>query len=128
METLMSGQIEVMINECFGGFGFSPEAISKYRKANPEQNPNQIERRDPVMIQIVKEMGKRANGHHALIVIETIPEQYINHYSITSNDGFESVEIHYEKYKIDIAKSILNDGSLTDSEKLARIDAVLNEV
>ena len=92
METLMSGQIEVMINQCFGGFGFSPEAISKYRKANPEQNPNQIERRDPVMIQIVKEMGKRANGHHALIVIETIPEQYINHYSITSNDGFESVE------------------------------------
>ena len=122
----MSDQIEVMINTCFGGFGFSPQAIAEYRRANPEQDTNQIERHDPVMVKIVKDMGGLANGFCAKIGLEKIPSQYVNHYSISEYDGSESVEIHYNKYKVDSAKSILRDGSLTKSEKLASIAAVLN--
>lgn len=124
---------EVMINTRFGGFGFSEKAIAMYseRKQYPLSyaavTSSDIPRDDPVMIQIVKELGPLANESVSQIDIVTIPEQYSRHYTIEDYDGDECICIHYDKYKVDSAKAILCDSSIpTPEEMLARISAVLN--
>ena len=121
--------IEVMINECYGGFSVSNSAINEYRKRCPEKEAvcnYDVDRDDAVMIQIFKEMGERANGKHAQIKLQQIPARYARHYSIGEYDGLEHVVIHYNAYKIHAAKEILSDKNLTKSEKLTRISTVLN--
>jgi hypothetical protein len=168
--TLPIQNIEIMVNDCFGGFGFSKQASEEYVKrsrnlpvakvdcdtiplllpqsANTSKQSQQqtsggdldhneepnfrainaynIKRHDPLMIQIVKELGEKANGFCAQISIETIPSQYINHYSIEDYDGSERVVIHYNKYKVDSAKDLLRNPTLTNFEKIARISALLH--
>jgi len=162
--SLPTDNIEIMINNCFGGFGFSKQASQEYVKrscnlpviakgdsdtipllfsqtttnitseegGDSEEstfrtiNAYSIKRHDPLMIQIVKELGEKAYGFCAQISIETIPAQYINHYSIEDYDGTEAVVIHYNTYKVDSAKALLRNSTLTNFEKLARISALLN--
>ena len=136
-----SNTIEIMVNECFGGFGFSKDAIKEYLKRssaepnNPELmtgndgqaiNEYNVQRHNPVMVQIVKEMGFRANGAFAEIHLKKIPSQYIKHYSIEEYDGRESVVIQYDKYKVDSAKMLLKSSHLSKEQKLAQISALLH--
>ena len=131
--------VELMVNECYGGFGFSREALDAYavrkREAHQGQPSGQdcssyysfqIERHDPIMVQIVKEMGDRAWGVCASITIQTIPAQYIRHYVIEEFEGAEQIVIQYAKYKLDSAKSLLHNPNLTRAEKLARLSALLH--
>lgn len=152
----MSSSIEIMVNKCFGGFGFSKQAVDTYlhrtrtlanadvllapNTTTPQQeeeelalvssdraiNAYTVERHDPVMIQIVKELGDKAHGFCAEISIQRVPAQYVRHYSIEDYDGSETVVIHHDKYKVDSAKAILHNVHLTSMEKLARISAVLH--
>ena len=118
-----------MINNCYGGFGLSNAAMDEYHKRCPEKQEVDyfdLDRHDPVMIQIVKEMGTKANRSCSEIELKKIPVQYLQHYSIEEYDGLERVVIHYNTYKIDAAKAILLDQSLSKSDKLTRISAILN--
>ena len=125
----MTNQTEIMLNVCFGGFGLSDEAMDEYRKQCPGKediDDYTIDRHDPVMVNIVKEIGTRSAGSaFAEIRLVSIPSQYVKYYSIHEYDGRESVAIHYNKYKINSAKEILQDQTLTKSDKLARLSAIL---
>ena len=110
---------KIVVNACFGGFGLSHEAIMRYGElANlnllyqegnsdwdsyyyknglaSEENyfwDHDIERNDPLLVQVVEEMGKEADGDMAELRIADVPEGidwYIDEY-----DGVETVrEIH----------------------------------
>ena len=123
--------LEIMVNKCYGGFGFSEEARLLYLKRKGlrhdlEMYFDDIERHDPVMVQIVKELGPRANGFCAKIEIEKIPLRFGKHYAINDYDGSEGVWINHESYKIDAAKAILRARNLTKAEKIARAFRILD--
>ena len=125
----MADYVEILYNRCFGGFGFSPEAVSEYHKrkaVDPPFDQYEIERHDGVMIQIVKELGPKANGYCAKLAIQRVPAQFVRYYEIVEYDGSESVQIKYDAYKIDTAKLLLQDANLSKSEKISRAFAVLN--
>ena len=125
----MTDYVEILYNACFGGFGFSQEAVSEYHKrktADPSFDAHEIERHDAVMIEIVKELGPKANGYCAKLAIERIPAHFVKHYDIVEYDGSESVQIKYDAYKIETAKLLLQDANLTKSEKISRAFAILS--
>jgi len=83
--------MKVVINTCFGGFGLSLVALSRY---NDLANTNvdyyyDIERNDPCLVQVVEELGEQANGEYSDLRIVDIPDDiswYIQEY-----DGLESI-------------------------------------
>jgi len=125
----MAEYVEIVYNKCFGGFGFSSEALSEYHKrktVDPLFDQYELERHDAVMVQIVKELGPKANGYCAKLGIQRIPAHFARYYEIVEYDGSESVQIKYDAYKIDTAKQLLQDSNLSKSEKIARAFAILS--
>jgi hypothetical protein len=125
----MTDLTEIMLNVCYGGFGLSNEAMEEYRRRCPGKDDvedDSIDRHDSVMVNIVKEIGTRSAGAaFAEIRLVSIPSQYVKYYSINEYDGNESVTIHYNRYKINSAKETLQDPTLTKSDKLERLSAIL---
>lgn len=103
---------KVVYNGCYGGFSLSREAVLRARElsGNPtwggpcikgdrygEGTPvdhdhghvEGIARHDPVLVQVVEELGRRANGSHASLEIEEIPSG--TGYRIDEYDGNERV-------------------------------------
>jgi hypothetical protein len=125
---MSSGFVYVMYNTCYGGFSLSDAAVDEFRRRCPEAlevNARNVERHDPVMVQIVREMGAKANGMCAKIELKRIPAEYQNHYKIGEYDGLEGVQLQYNKYRVDAVREILKDRALSKSDKLARIAAVM---
>jgi len=119
-----------MYNACYGGFGLSEAAMEAYRARCPDVDPElseyAISRHDPVMVEIVKELGEAASDRYAKIRFRRVPVQYKDFYQIREYDGLESVVILKNEFKLDAVKCILNDRSLSKADKLTRISAVVN--
>jgi hypothetical protein len=134
---MSKNSVQIMVNTCYGGFSLSKEAISLYReraavecsaaveRAAVECSGRSIPRHDPVMVQIVKELGTSANGHHACIELQDIPVQFQNYYAIHEYDGMENVYFLYDKYRVDAAAAILDDESLPHVERVRAARAAL---
>ena len=105
---------KIVYNACYGGFGLSDEAIEmyltlkgfKFTKTPDRWGSNfsvegwenfyyrrDIERDDPVLVQVVEALGKKANDDCAKLEIEDLPKGTL--YRITEYDGYESVETQY---------------------------------
>jgi hypothetical protein len=85
--------IKVVINKDFGGFGLSDEAEALYKERKGITDPHwayyDILRDDPILVQIVEEMGDKANGGYAELKVVEIPDDadwYVEEY-----DGSEWV-------------------------------------
>jgi hypothetical protein len=102
---------KVVINQCFGGFGLSAKAKQKYlelkgttgvvmKKNNwgeltafvdgEEYYDGDMDRTDPILVQVVEELGKHANGAHADLTVVEIGEGV--RYRISEYDGNEHIE------------------------------------
>ena len=106
--------MEIVINKCFGGFGISHDAMLRYAEIKGlvlafkksqygsyeyyldkiMDNDHyfwygKIERTDPALIQVVKELGEKANGDYASLEVVKIPDG-IN-YEIDEYDGIETI-------------------------------------
>jgi hypothetical protein len=110
--------MKVVINRCYGGFGLSDDAIMRYAELKGinlvmEPSDSKImgatfyvdgikddehyfsyydlssDRSDPFLIQVVEEMGDKANGWAADLSIVDIPEEV--EWTIEEYDGREWV-------------------------------------
>ena len=103
--------MKVVINRCWGGFGLSHEAVMRYAELKGFENfrfeegkffsnyyyigndlffsQYGIERNDPVLIQVVEELGENANGKCAELVIIEIPDDIC--WEVEEYDGMERV-------------------------------------
>ena len=83
---------EDRIEEKNGGdfYAMSIDERIEYNKKYTEQIwvPHNVDRHDPVLVQVVEELGKEANGPHADLRIEEVDGPY----RIDEYDGMESVE------------------------------------
>ena len=83
--------MKIVINVCYGGFSLSTEAMSRLGELNdslPYENSVEY-RSNSKLVQVVEELGEKANGRHAslkIIEIQNAHEPYI-----MDNDGMEHV-------------------------------------
>ena len=95
----LSGNRKVVINVCHGGFGISAEAEQLYLKLSgtPIQafDTRYLQRDDPVLIQVIEELGPDASGRYAELKIVEIPAEV--NWIIEEYDGKEWVA---EKHRI----------------------------
>lgn len=101
---------KIVINTCFGGFGLSQEAqallnelgsvfVRPLTHLEREESvfhgddqfllAHDIPRHDPLLVQVVEELGARANGNCAKLAVVEIPGAL---YRIREYDGREGVE------------------------------------
>ena len=111
--------MKVVINKCYGGFSISKKALFRLRELGSvvaikyinDFDEHEIEldmmdmfhvcwedewRTDPLLIQVVDELGREANGRCAKLKIVEIPddiEWYIDDY-----DGLETVHEKHESW------------------------------
>lgn len=84
--------MKVVINTCYGGFRLSDRAKQLYseRKGITEQLYDwDIERDDPILIQVIEEMGDAAGGSFSQLKIVEIPDGI--QWGIEEYDGSEWV-------------------------------------
>lgn len=84
--------IKVVYNACFGGYGLSELALKRYRDKTGEpvffEEDMDTGRHDPVLVEIVEELGELANDSCANLKVIEVEGKY----RITEYDGFETVE------------------------------------
>lgn len=89
----LKGVRHIVINQDFGGFSLSDSAEERYRAmagiAEEDFYYHDIPRDDPYLVQIVREMGKEANGSYASLKIVEIPGDV--DWEIAEYDGREWV-------------------------------------
>lgn len=125
--------IEVMVNTkmCGGGIRYSKLAVELYeRRTNKSVTfsaSKVIDRDDPVMVAIVKELGPEANGMYTKIQLWSIPETYKNYYAVREEDGTEYLGIYYKDYKLEMIKHIIKETDYDCDRKNALILAIIAE-
>ena len=87
------GDMKVVINSDYGGFGLSVEALALYadKKGKSVDDVYEFEmaRDDPDLVEIVERLGLKANGNFAQLKIVEIPDGvswYVSEY-----DGLEHI-------------------------------------
>lgn len=93
----LRGIRRVVINNSYGGFGLSDQAFERYKQLASITDPvfvyYEIERDDPRLIQVVKEMAEQANGPCSDLKIVEIPADV--DWIIEEYDGIEWIaEVH----------------------------------
>lgn len=85
--------MQVVINHCHGGFGFSAKAEEILTALLGEDGCYNLElyenRHNPILVALVKQMGKAVNGNFANLEVCDIPDGL--DYDIEEYDGYESV-------------------------------------
>jgi hypothetical protein len=81
---------KIVYNACFGGFGLSQEAMDRYRElGGTYQGRSDLDRADPLLVQVVEELGERVNTRFSDLRITDVPAG--TKYRIDEYDGNESV-------------------------------------
>ena len=89
--------MKVVINACHGGFGLSDEAMAEFktRKGIVDKDfwEYDIARDDPVLVQLVEEMGEAVDGRYSELKVVDIPDDV--EWTVKEYDGLEWVaEVH----------------------------------
>lgn len=82
---------KIVINVCFGGFSLSEEAVALYKEKTGRILSRFVDRDDPVLIEVVKELGtEKASGNLAkLKIVEDVPHGV--EWEIHEYDGAEHI-------------------------------------
>lgn len=90
--------MQIVINSCYGGFGLSDKALDMYKQLSnkSEVYSFELDRTDPILIQVVEALGAEADGRFAKLRIIEIPDDI--EWEITEYDGSESVEEVHRKW------------------------------
>ena len=83
--------MKIVINTCYGGFGLSKEALALYneRAGTVITYERDIERNNPILVEIVEQLGEAADGDFAELKVVEIPDDVQWH--IDEYDGWETI-------------------------------------
>ena len=98
---------KIVYNTCYGGFGLSDKAIKRYWELKGKPVPDDFtqwdfedNRADPILAQVVEELGEDADGHFAELAIHELEPG--TKYRIHEYDGLETV-MSIDDYKWSVA-------------------------
>lgn len=124
--------IKVVINRCYGGFGLSQKAREEYLKRSGKQDDKgfsiyDLERTDPILIQIVEELGEEANDFCSDLYIECLDDDMEGCWSIYEYDGSESISIDGSfSIRNKIARILYSDNEMSDAQMLEKIREIIS--
>ena len=120
---------KVVFNACYGGFDMNDNALTEYNKRASEaiHYPELMARDDPVLIEMVEEMGNKMNSNHSKLTIAEFPLSYKDFLTWHENDGKETVSIDFNRYIVFHLKKITEDDDDMDHQKMRRIYQLLYE-
>lgn len=131
----------IILNKRYGGYCYSKKAVDEYNKRKQILDNNfkpihydlyidynEIGRKDPIMIDIIKEIGIEAS-HDKCSKLEIIYviKDFENYVEICDQDGYEDFEYNLENYKINEITNIVNLIELDSNEKIKKIKNILNK-
>jgi hypothetical protein len=133
----MANIIPVIVHGKNSAFQFSREAIEEYNKRkrqNDDFTPlvykkakrDDMLRFDPVMAQVVQDLGNRASAWNVAFTVHEIEERYKDYITIDEYDGYEHLNIENATYILDQIQKVV-DGEQTDDEKLWKIEDLLQQ-
>ena len=81
--------MKIVINACYGGFGLSKEALALFneRFGTIITYEYDIERNNPILVEIVEQLGEAADGNYAELKVVDIPDDV--QWQIEGYDGNE---------------------------------------
>jgi len=81
--------MKIVINDCYGGFGLSKEALALYneRSGTVVTYDIEIKRNDPILVEIVEQLGEDAGHRFAQLKVVEIPDDVV--WGIEEYDGNE---------------------------------------
>jgi len=92
--------MKIVINDCYGGFSLSDEALAEYQKRTGEELTGlgrDIPRDNPVLVSIVEQMGVDASGACAVLKVIEIPNEV--NWCIEEYDGCEWVAERHRTWR-----------------------------
>ena len=107
----------------------SQEAIAEYRRRGCEFDGelggefDHILWYDPEMVGMVLDLGARANGVGANLLIASVPAPFEKHIRIDEYEGFESVRVHHHWWFIEHTRAVLRS-RLSAQDKVGAIAAL----
>ena len=128
---------DVVINNCFGGYGLSKECITRIQEIFLENGENMtrddvrlnfdctnnvLQRSHPYLVQAVRELEERANDEFAELVIESIPTIALDSARIADYDGGETLRWNILTPMIRLLDEVIDVDSLDpkDARSLVR--------
>lgn len=141
---------QLVINKRYGGFSLSQAGIALYIGLRLQKEPtwtpyffrtngesifNQPEwdtssldclmtRKDEFLVQVVQMLGEKANGTFAKLQIIVIPQVLLKYAHIHEYDGYETLDVDYNLYKMDQIVKISDDVSLKAIVRCALIKKI----
>lgn len=95
--------LQVVVNKCYGGFNLSQEGKDLYKKLSGKEFTFNTKRFDSHLIQVVKELGEKANTDTSDLRLTKVIPKY---WRIISDDGVEYVEF-YDGHLLNEIRSIV---------------------
>ena len=93
---------KIVINNCHGGFGLSEEALKLYKDRMNIKDKNfwdaSIPRDSKTLVQIVQELGKKADGKYSELRIVEVPDEV--DWQIDEYDGQEWVAEKHRTWRV----------------------------
>lgn len=81
---------KIVYSACYGGFGLSEKAFARYKELGGTCDYDRnIDRTDPILVQVVEELGEEVNTAFSKICMIALPAGSMYH--IHEYDGFETV-------------------------------------
>ena len=81
--------MKIVINACYGGFGLSKEALALFneRSGAVVTYEDKIKRDDPILVEVVEQLGEDASDRFADLKVVKIPDDV--QWTIEEYDGNE---------------------------------------
>jgi len=80
---------KIVYNRGYGGFILSDKAIEMYLTISGGKEPDESNRTDPILIEVVEKLGKEASGLYSCLKIRELPPGTL--YRIKEYDGMETI-------------------------------------
>lgn len=103
-------KLEVLINTTYGGFEPSIQAKELYEVYTGKKFTGGVDRSDPELIRVFKELGKdEFNSSVSSARITTIHKKYKDFYDFHEYDGQETLKIEESEYQLHMLRSALKE-------------------
>jgi len=93
--------MKVVINRCYGGFGLSEDALTEFKNRKGITDSDfwelDIDRDDPVLVQLVEEMGEAVDSRYSELKVVDIPDDV--EWTIMEYDGLEWVAEQHRTWR-----------------------------
>ena len=91
--------MKIVINACYGGFGLSKEALALFneRSGTVVTYDIEIKRDNPILVEIVEQLGESANTRFSQLKVVEIPDDV--EWGIEEYDGKEWIAEKHATWK-----------------------------